>query len=105
MRKLSSKSTKCWFGPLRKPRAAGTRKGWGGGVGTTVLLNDAPGEAWVDISCSGTTLDGRAVEVTGTATSFREVTRSEGNFVGTAAGQQVFSLECLVVSLASDATY
>jgi len=52
-------------------------------------------EGGVDISCSGTTLDGRAVEVTGTATSLPGGNTVKGNFVGTAAGQQVFSLECL----------
>jgi len=52
-------------------------------------------EGGVDISCSGTTVDGRAVEVTGTATSLPGGNTVKGSFVGTASGQQVFSLECL----------
>jgi len=52
-------------------------------------------EGGVDISCSGTTVDGRAVEVTGTATALPGGNTLEGSFVGTASGQQVFSLKCL----------
>jgi hypothetical protein len=47
------------------------------------------------VSCSGTSLDGRAVTVTGTATSVPGGTSVAGDFVGTAAGQQVFSSDCL----------
>ena len=49
----------------------------------------------VDISCSGTTVDGRPVAVTGTATALPGGKTLEGSFVGTASGQQVFSLKCL----------
>ena len=47
------------------------------------------------VSCSGTSLDGRAVTVTGTATSVPGGSSVAGNFVGTAGGQQVFSADCL----------
>jgi hypothetical protein len=47
------------------------------------------------VSCSGTSIDGRAVTVTGTATSVPGGSSVAGNFVGTAGGQQVFSTECL----------
>lgn len=48
-----------------------------------------------DISCTGTALDGRAVTVSGTATSLPGGTSVQGNFVGTAAGVQVFAIDCL----------
>jgi len=47
------------------------------------------------VNCSGTSLDGRQVTVTGTATSVPGGTSVAGNFIGTAGGQQVFSSECL----------
>lgn len=47
------------------------------------------------VSCTGTALDGRAVTVTGTATSLPGGSSVEGTFVGTAAGTQVFATECL----------
>ncbi len=47
------------------------------------------------VNCSGTSIDGRQVTVTGTATSVPGGTSVAGTFVGTAGGQQVFSSECL----------
>jgi hypothetical protein len=47
------------------------------------------------VSCTGTSLDGRAVTVSGTATSAPGGTSVAGTFVGTAGGQQVFSSDCL----------
>jgi hypothetical protein len=47
------------------------------------------------LNCSGTSLDGRAVTVTGTATSVPGGSSVAGTFVGTAGGQQVFSSDCL----------
>lgn len=47
------------------------------------------------VNCSGTSIDGRQVTVTGTATSVPGGTSVAGSFVGTAGGQQVFSSECL----------
>ena len=52
-------------------------------------------ESAVDVSCTGTTVDGRPVAVTGTATSLEGGNAPQGNFVGTVAGAQVFSLTCL----------
>ena len=49
----------------------------------------------VDVSCTGTTVDGRPVAVTGTATSLEGGNRPQGNFIGSVAGGQVFSLTCL----------
>jgi uncharacterized Zn-binding protein involved in type VI secretion len=49
----------------------------------------------VDVSCTGTTVDGRPVAVSGTATSLEGGNAPKGSFVGTVAGQQVFSLPCL----------
>ncbi len=48
-----------------------------------------------DVSCTGTALDGRAVTVSGTATSLPGGSSVQGDFVGTAAGVQVFALDCL----------
>ena len=48
-----------------------------------------------DVSCTGTALDGRPVTVTGLATSLAGGTSVKGDFVGTAAGVQVFALDCL----------
>jgi hypothetical protein len=47
------------------------------------------------LNCSGTSLDGRPVTLTGTATSVPGGSSVAGTFVGTAAGQQVFSSDCL----------
>jgi hypothetical protein len=47
------------------------------------------------VSCSGTSVDGKAVTVTGTATSLPGGSSVAGSFVGTAAGAEVFSLDCL----------
>jgi hypothetical protein len=52
-------------------------------------------DAGVDVSCTGTTVDGKPVEVTGTATSLPGGDAVQGEFLGTVAGQQAFSLECL----------
>ncbi len=52
-------------------------------------------ESGVEVSCTGTTVDGRPVAVTGTATSLEGGNAPAGNFVGTVAGKQVFSLDCL----------
>ncbi len=48
-----------------------------------------------DVSCTGTALDGRAVTVTGTATSLPGGSSVQGTFVGTAAGSQVFTTDCM----------
>lgn len=47
------------------------------------------------VSCTGTALDGRPVSVTGTATSLPGGSSVQGSFVGTAAGVQVFAVDCL----------
>lgn len=47
------------------------------------------------VSCTGTSLDGKAVTVSGTATSLSGGSSVAGTFVGTAAGTQVFSTDCL----------
>jgi hypothetical protein len=48
-----------------------------------------------DVSCSSTALDGRAVTVSGTATSLPGGSSVQGSFVGTAAGVRVFATDCL----------
>lgn len=48
-----------------------------------------------EVACTGTALDGRAVTVTGTATSLPGGSSVQGSFVGTAAGAQVFATDCL----------
>jgi hypothetical protein len=48
-----------------------------------------------DVACSGTALDGRPVTVTGNATALPGGSSVQGSFVGTAAGTQVFALDCL----------
>lgn len=47
------------------------------------------------VSCTSTSLDGKAVTVTGTATSLPGGSSVAGNFVGTAGATQVFALDCL----------
>ena len=47
------------------------------------------------LSCSGTSLDGREVSLTGTATSVPGGQSVAGSFVATAGGQQVLSSQCL----------
>jgi hypothetical protein len=47
------------------------------------------------VSCSGTSLDGRPVSVTGTATSVPGGSSVAGTFTGSAGGQQVFTTDCL----------
>lgn len=49
----------------------------------------------VTVDCSGTTVDGKGVEVKGTASSLPGGNAVKGNFVGTVEGQQVFSLDCM----------
>lgn len=49
----------------------------------------------IEVDCTGTALDGRAVTVAGTATSLPGGSSVQGTFVGTAAGTQVFATECL----------
>ncbi|HVQ87148.1 MAG TPA: hypothetical protein VMT88_03105 [Actinomycetes bacterium] len=49
----------------------------------------------VQVSCTGTTLDGKAVQLTGTASSLAGGSSPTGSFVGTVDGQQVFSVSCL----------
>ena len=49
----------------------------------------------ISLSCNGTALDGRQVSVTGTATSAPGGSTVAGQFIGMAAGQQVFALDCL----------
>ncbi|MEO8106394.1 MAG: hypothetical protein ABI720_03670 [Actinomycetes bacterium] len=48
-----------------------------------------------EVSCTGKALDGRDVTVVGTATSLPGGSSVEGTFVGTAAGTQVFAIDCL----------
>ena len=52
-------------------------------------------DSGVQVSCTGTTLDGKPAQVTGTATSLPGGSTVQGDFVGTVAGQQVFALKCL----------
>ena len=47
------------------------------------------------VSCTGTSSDGKALTMTGTATSVPGGSSLAGSFVGVANGQQVFSTECL----------
>lgn len=49
----------------------------------------------IQVSCTGTSLDGQPVTVTGTADSLPGGSSVKGQFVGTAGTQQVFSLDCL----------
>jgi len=49
----------------------------------------------IAVTCTGTSLDGRPVTVSGTATSLPGGTTVAGSFVGTAAGAQVFAKDCL----------
>jgi hypothetical protein len=52
-------------------------------------------DAGVSVSCTGTTVDGKPVEVSGTATNLSGGDAVEGDFVGSVAGQQVFTSDCL----------
>lgn len=52
------------------------------------------GEAFA-VSCTGTSLDGRGVTLSGTATSVPGGQSVAGTFVATAGGQQVLSTDCL----------
>lgn len=47
------------------------------------------------VRCSGTSLDGREVTLSGTATSVPGGQSVAGTFVATAGGQQVLSTDCL----------
>jgi hypothetical protein len=51
----------------------------------------------VDISCTGTSADGQALTLEGTTDEIpgASVTELEGSFVGTADGQEVFSVDTL----------
>ena len=49
----------------------------------------------IEVTCSGTALDGKPVTVTGTATSMPGGTSVQGSFIGTAGGAKVFTLDCL----------
>ena len=49
----------------------------------------------IQVACAGTALDGRPVTVDGTATSLSGGTSVAGDFVGTAGGTQVFTVDCL----------
>ena len=46
----------------------------------------------VTVACTGTTKDGQPVTLVGTTKDARQL---EGSFVGTVAGKQVFSTDCL----------
>jgi hypothetical protein len=51
--------------------------------------------ASIAVSCTGTSLDGQPVTMTGTATALPGGSGVSGSFVGTASGSQVFATECL----------
>jgi hypothetical protein len=63
-------------------------------AGPLACTTQRDGDA-ITVSCSGTSLDGRPVAVSGTATSMPGGTAVAGTFVGTAAGTQVFAVDCL----------
>jgi hypothetical protein len=67
------------------------------GVDVSGPLNCSVTPAGEDFSvtCSGTSLEGQPVTVSGTATSVPGGGSVAGSFVGTAGGQQVFSTDCL----------
>jgi hypothetical protein len=52
-------------------------------------------DSGVEVNCAGRTVDGRAVAVTGTATSLSGGNAVKGEFVGALEGQQVFTSQCL----------
>ena len=52
-------------------------------------------DAGVTVACTGTTVDGKSVEVSGTATSLPGGNAVQGDFVGSVDGKQVFTSDCL----------
>ena len=67
----------------------------GAQVSGPLSCTSAQTDAGVTVSCTGTTVDGKPVAVSGTATSLPGGNAVKGNFVGTVAGQQVFTSDCL----------
>lgn len=67
------------------------------GVQLTGLLSCATEQVddGVSVACTGTTVDGQAVQLSGTATSLPGGNAVQGDFVGAVAGKQVLSTECL----------
>ena len=67
------------------------------GVDVTSALscNTQPSGDEFTVSCTGTSIDGKPITLTGTATSLPGGSSVAGNFVGTAAGSQVFATDCL----------
>lgn len=57
----------------------------------------AGGEADVDVTCTGTTVDGDEAELSGTTSELpgASATELEGDFTGTVAGEEVFSTDRL----------
>jgi hypothetical protein len=64
-------------------------------VSGPLSCNTQPSEDEFTVSCTGTSLDNKPVTVTGTATSLPGGSSVAGDFVGTAAGAQVFAVDCL----------
>lgn len=54
-----------------------------------------PSESQYTVSCTGTSLDGRPLTLTGTASSAPGGSSVAGTFTGTAGGTPVFTLDCL----------
>jgi len=52
-------------------------------------------EGGVSVNCSGTSLDGMAVTLTGTATSLPGGSAVKGSFTATVNGQQILTTDCL----------
>lgn len=76
----------------RAPAAFGTV---GVEVSGPLSCSATPSGDQFTLNCTGTSLDGRAVTLTGTATSAPGGSSVAGNFVGTANGSQVLTTSCL----------
>ncbi|MFZ0323955.1 MAG: hypothetical protein WAN48_07470 [Actinomycetes bacterium] len=64
-------------------------------VSGPLSCTSAQADAGVTISCTGTSLNGQAVALTGTATTIPGGNTAKGSFTATVDGQQVLTTECL----------
>jgi len=67
----------------------------GAEVSGPLSCTSAQGDSGVTVSCTGTTVEGKPVTLSGTVTSLPGGSAVQGNFVGSVAGQQVFNSDCL----------
>jgi len=67
----------------------------GAEVASPLSCTSSQVDGGVSVSCTGTTVDGKAVQLTGTATSLPGGNAVKGNFVATVDGQQVLTSDCL----------